>query len=166
MAALAPLPLVPQLLHPSKVSRYTIPVGHTLLVQVMSSLAMVVNAFEGHAVHESASKKVTNGFDMKEPIGQHPKRAVLDPRLLNALLLPVKDSHVPPQSVRVKPLLENTWMEKNRTSETCDPTNLELSYVYSTTHHNGRRRGQQRGRESTLTVSHICHRSRIPVGHV
>ena len=69
---------------------------------------MVVNAFEGHAVHEPATEKVTNGFDMKEPIGQHPKRAVLDHRLLNALLLPVKDSHVPPHNVRLKPLLKNT----------------------------------------------------------
>ena len=71
----------------------------------MSSLAMVVNAFEGHAVHESASEKATNGFDMKVPGEQHPKRAVLDPNSLNALTLPVKDTHVPPQSVRVKPLL-------------------------------------------------------------
>ena len=45
------------------------------------------------------------GFAMNVPGEQHPKRAVLDPKLLNALLLPVKDSHVPPQSVRVKPLL-------------------------------------------------------------
>jgi hypothetical protein len=75
---------------------------------------MVVTAFEGHAVHESVSEKATNGFDMKEPIGQHPKRAVLDPKLSNALLLPVKDSHVPPQSVRVKPLLRNTLKKKEK----------------------------------------------------
>jgi len=39
-----------------------------------------------HAVHEPVSEKATNGFDMKEPAGQHPYRAVLDPRnsLLNA----------------------------------------------------------------------------------
>ena len=69
---------------------------------------MVVNAFEGHAVHESASEKAMNGFDMKEPLGQQPERAVLDPNSLNALTLPVKDTHVPPQSVRVKPLSLNT----------------------------------------------------------
>ena len=45
------------------------------------------------------------GRAMNVPGEQHPKRAVLDPKLSNALLLPVKDSHVPPQSVRVKPLL-------------------------------------------------------------
>ena len=45
------------------------------------------------------------GFAMNVPGGQHPKRAVLDPKLSNALTLPVKDTHVPPQSVRVKPLL-------------------------------------------------------------
>ena len=38
--------------------------------------------------------------------------------------------------------------------------------IYSTTQHNGRRRGQQRGKWSTLTVWHICHRPRIPFGHV
>ena len=54
---------------------------------------MVVNAFEGHAVHESASEKATNGFDMKEPLGQQPKRAVLDPKLatVNALVVSLPD---------------------------------------------------------------------------
>ena len=46
------------------------------MVQVMSSLTVVVNAFEGHAVHDSATEKATKGFDMKEPIGQQPKRPV------------------------------------------------------------------------------------------
>ena len=60
-----------------------------------------------------------NGFKvgcaMNVPGEQHPKRAVLDPKkLLNALLLPVKDSHVPPQSVRVKPLLEKTGKKKKK----------------------------------------------------
>jgi hypothetical protein len=45
------------------------------------------------------------GFAMNVPGEQHPKRAVLDPKEANALLLPVKDSHAPPQSVRVKLLL-------------------------------------------------------------
>jgi len=45
------------------------------------------------------------GFARIVPGEQHPKRAVLDPRLLNALLVPVKDSHALPQSVRVKTLL-------------------------------------------------------------
>ena len=78
-------------------------------MQVISSLAVVVNAFEGHAVHELASEKATNGFDMKEPIGQQPKRAVLDPKLVtvNALVLSLSDKacHAPPHNVRVKPLL-------------------------------------------------------------
>jgi hypothetical protein len=42
---------------------------------------------------------------MNVPGEQHPKRAVLDPKEANALLLPVKESHLPPQSVRAKPLL-------------------------------------------------------------
>ena len=42
---------------------------------------------------------------MNVPGEQHPKRAVLDPLLLNALKVPDKDSHLPPHNVRVKPLL-------------------------------------------------------------
>jgi hypothetical protein len=39
----------------------------------MSSLITVVNAFNGHAVHELTSENgATKGFDMKEPIGQQP----------------------------------------------------------------------------------------------
>ena len=70
-------------------------------MQVMSSLAMVVNAFEGHAVHELACEKATNGFDMKEPIGQQPKRPVD----VKPLSLPGWDCHLPPHNVRLKPLL-------------------------------------------------------------
>ena len=40
---------------------------------------------------------------------------------------------------------QTTNKEQNNTCETCDPTNLELSYIYSTTHHNGRRRGHREG---------------------
>ena len=72
-------------------------------MQVMSSLAMVVLAFKGHAVHESVMEKTTNGFDMKEPIGQQSKRAVLDPILKNALFV-ARDCQAPPHNVRVKPL--------------------------------------------------------------
>ena len=74
---------------------------------------MVVNAFEGHVVHESATEKATNGFDMKELIGQQPERAVLDPRLLNALFVPVRDCHAPPHKVRLNPLSTNTAGEEN-----------------------------------------------------
>ena len=66
----------------------------------------------------SQAVALENGFKvgcaMNVPGEQHPKRAVLDPKLLNALLLPVKDSHVPPQSVRVKPLLYNTLKKKEK----------------------------------------------------
>jgi hypothetical protein len=47
---------------------------------------------------------------MNVPGEQHPKRAVLDPKLSNAF----KDSHVPPQSVRLKPLLKNTLNKKKK----------------------------------------------------
>jgi hypothetical protein len=40
---------------------------------------------------------------------------------------------------------------------------LELSYIQKTQQ---RKAWPQRGRESTLTVIHSCHRPRIPVGHV
>ena len=39
-------------------------------------------------------------------------------------------------------------------------------YIQQHTHHNGRRRGEQKARESTLTVKHSCHRPRIPIRHV
>jgi len=69
----------------------------------MSSLAMVVNAFEGHAVHELASEKATNGFDMKLPGGQQPYRAVLEP-VLPPVQSVLKVVHLPPHKVRLKPL--------------------------------------------------------------
>ena len=57
----------------------------------------------------SQAVALENGFKvgcaMNVPGEQHRKRAVLDPKEANALSAPVKDSHVPPQSVRVKPLL-------------------------------------------------------------
>ena len=40
---------------------------------------------------------------------------------------------------------------------------LELSYIQKTQH---RKAWPQRGRESTLTAIHLCHRPRIPFGHV
>ena len=113
----------------------------------MSSLATVVNAFEGHAVHESASEKAANGFDMKELIGQQPERAVLDPRLLNALFVPVRDCHAPPHKVRLNPLLKNTAREGATNKRKDQPTpqykrtkrvrivirmKLELSYIQNT----------------------------------
>jgi hypothetical protein len=52
------------------------------------------------------------GFAMNVPGEQHPKRAVLDPRLLNAPNHPDIDSHAPPQSVREKPLFVNTLKNK------------------------------------------------------
>ena len=45
------------------------------------------------------------GFAMNVLGEQHPKRAVLVPNDENALLVRVRDSHAPPHSVRVKPLL-------------------------------------------------------------
>ena len=70
--------------------------------QVMSSLsALETYVPVGHTLQElsaenpAASSK--NGFDMKEPLGQHPNRASLfDPRF--------KDSHLPPHSVLLNPL--------------------------------------------------------------
>ena len=73
----------------------------------MSSLAVMVNAFKGHAVHESASEKATNGLDKNVPGEQHPKRP--PPKSLFGLFkFKDKDSHLPPHNVRVKPLFRNT----------------------------------------------------------
>ena len=66
----------------------------------------------GHSIHNVASLNgISIGFVRYDPAGQQPRRAVLDPRLSNALIelpsvsLPVRDSHAPPHNVRVNPLL-------------------------------------------------------------
>jgi hypothetical protein len=56
-----------------------------------------------------------------------------------------------------------TQKQNNKTCENCDPMKLELSYIQNTQQ---RKAWPQRGGESTLTVSHTCHRPRIPFGHV
>ena len=53
--------------------------------------------------------------------------------------------------------------KNNRTCENCDPMKLELSYSKT---QQRKAWPQTRGRESTLTLLHICHRTRNPVGHV
>ena len=55
--------------------------------------------------------------------------------------------------------------QNNKTCENCDPMKLELSYMYIQNTQQ-RKAWPQRGRESTLTLIHICHRPRIPFGHV
>ena len=55
---------------------------------------------------------------------------------------------------------------KNKNNKTCengDPIKLELSYLQNTQQ---RKAWPQRGRGSTLTFIHVCHRPRIPFGHV
>ena len=53
------------------------------------------------------------------------------------------------------PVSNHKQNKKNNTCETCDPTNLELSYISNNT-----------AAERTLTPIHSCHRPRIPFGHV
>ena len=62
---------------------------------------------------------------------------------------------------------QTTTKNKNNTCETCDPTNLELSYIFNNTPQR-KAPWPQRGREReyTLTAIHICHRPCIPFGHV
>ena len=92
-----------------------LPTGQSmqLTVELGSSFSLVEYLPFGQDSHAVA---LENGFKvgcaMNVPGEQHPKRAVLDPREANALLLPVKDSHVPPQSVRVKALPRNTLKQK------------------------------------------------------
>ena len=69
----------------------------------------------GHSIHNVASLNgISIGFVRYDPAGQQPRRAVLDPRLSNALIelpcvsLPARDSHAPPHNVRVNPLLKKT----------------------------------------------------------
>ena len=64
----------------------------------------------GHSIHSVASLNgISIGFVRYDPAGQQPRRAVLDPRLLNAFLVPVRDSHAPPHNVRVNPLFKKTF---------------------------------------------------------
>ena len=51
------------------------------------------------------AKGFNSGDAMYVPASQQPYLAVLKPRLLNALLPPIKDNHAPPHKVRLKPLL-------------------------------------------------------------
>jgi hypothetical protein len=64
-------------------------------VQLVSSFsALVPNLPAVHCEHEFVSVNgATNGLDMKEPAGQQPRRAVLDPKLaaVNALVLSLPD---------------------------------------------------------------------------
>ena len=53
--------------------------------------------------------------------------------------------------------------KNNKTCEKCDPMKLKLSCIQKTQQ---RKAWPQRGRESTLTAFHSCHRPRIPFGHV
>ena len=59
----------------------------------------------------------------------------------------------------------HTHTQRTKTCETCDPTNLEMSYIFNNTPQR-KAPWQQRGRESTLTGYHSCHRPRIPGRHV
>jgi len=70
------------------------------------------------------------------------------------------------------PFQTTNKQKKNNTCETCDlgldERRTSSCRIYSTTHHNGKRRGHREGerRESTLTASHRCHRPSIPFRHV
>jgi hypothetical protein len=68
----------------------------------------------------------------------------------------------PPQTTKKVPFQKHK-IKNNKTCENCDPMKLELSYIQNTQR---LKAWPQRGRESTLTVLHLCHRPRIPVGHV
>jgi hypothetical protein len=52
--------------------------------------------------------------------------------------------------------------KNNKTCEKSDPMKLELTYIQNTQQWKA---WPQRGRESTLTAFHRCHRPRIPGGH-
>ena len=53
--------------------------------------------------------------------------------------------------------------KSTKTCEKCDPMQLKMSCIQNTQQ---RKAWPQRGRVSTLTASHSCHRPRIPFGHV
>ena len=66
----------------------------------------------GHFSHNVVSLNgISIGFVRYDPAGQQPRRAVLDPRVVNAFFEPVRDSHAPPHNVRVNPLLSLKTIE-------------------------------------------------------
>jgi hypothetical protein len=73
-----------------------------------------------------------------------------------------KEKKDQPTTNNKKGTVSNT-KQINKTCENCDPMKLELSYIQNTQQ---RKAWPQRGRESTLTAIHTCHRPRIPFGHV
>ena len=68
----------------------------------------------------------------------------------------------PPQRTK-KVSFQTHKIKKNKTCENCDSMKLELSYIQNTQQ---RKAWPHRGRESTLTGLHSCHRPRIPFRHV
>ena len=108
----AELPNFPagQSLQPLLPSEY-INVGQ-LPLQLISSFSTVVKEVEepaGHSEQEcSTVNGVTNGWDMKLPGGQHPRRA-FEPDSGYANML-----YLSPHKVRLNPLLENTANHKRR----------------------------------------------------
>jgi hypothetical protein len=79
------------------VPAFDVPVGQS--VQTRSSFSSVEYVPLGHPEQE-----VDVDEDMNKPGGQQPYRAVLEPRLLKAFSLPVKDFHAPPHNDRLNPL--------------------------------------------------------------
>ena len=73
-----------------------------------------------------------------------------------------KEKTNPPQTTKKVPFQKHK-NKNNKTCENCDPMKLELSYIQNAQQ---RKAWPQRGRESTLTAIHSCHRPRIPFGHV
>ena len=74
-----------------------------------------------------------------------------------------KEKKDQPTTNNKKGTVSQTQNKNNKTCENCDPMKLELSYIQNTKQ---RKAWPHRGRESTLTFFHICHRTRIPFGHV
>ena len=109
----AELPTFPagQSLQPLLPSEY-INVGQ-LPLQLISSFSTVVKEVEesaGHSEQEcSTVNGVTNGWDMKLPGGQHPRRAFEPDRTPPNNVL-----YLLPHKVRLNPLLENTANHKRR----------------------------------------------------
>ena len=74
------------------------------------------------------------------------------------------------QTTNKSPVSNHTCIttKKNKACEngTCNPTKLELSFLFSNNTPQRKAPWPQWGRESTLTCFHSYHRPRIPVGHV
>ena len=125
---------VEQLLLPAALHLPVAHAGQFLVSSLSPDVPYFPTPHDEWSLHELAIKNgFTSGDDMYLPAGQHPYRALLVPRYLNALLLPVipfVGSHLLPHNVRLNPLFSNTANHKRRKFEIFSKNKKIKNVVY------------------------------------